>query len=721
MINIKFPETKVSYYPIKGGLDLVTPAIGVNPGTCFDSQNYEPSPVGGYRRINGFERYDGHTTPTSANYWIITATVTGTVAVGNTLTGLTSAATGKVLAISGSTIVLGRVSGTFQNGEALQVGGVTQATATSTANILGAADPSDHADDKLLSANDRRTDILVVPGSGRIRGVWVYNDTVYAFRNNAGGTAGDMYKATASGWSQIIFGSEISFAQLATSSTVTITIASPGVVSYASHPFINGQPVKLTTTGALPTGLVAGDTYYVVNSAAGTFQLAATAGGTAINTSGTQSGTHTCTAVGGQISAGSTITGVTSGATATVKAALLRTGTWTVSPIGTLVIDTITGTFQSGEALKVSNILLVTTSSTAATITRAVGGSMEFVNANFTGSTATEKMYGCDGANTAFEFDGTNYVPIHTGMTTDTPSHIAFHRNYLFLSFLGSLQYSGLGSPYSWTVLTGAGEIGMGETITGMLSQAGSASGASLAAFTRGQTSILYGSSNLNFTLIPSVYSIGYSAFTLQPVGNDTYGLTSTGIQALTTTQNFGNFNYAAISFLVQPFIDARLGIETASTALKAKNQYRVFFSDGYGLVVSLTGSKIAGIMPLNYGKVVRCMCTAKLSTGEEVTYFGSDDGYVYRDNVGTSFDGEVIESWLRPAVNNLQSPRVRKQFRKAIFEVKNDGYSSVNITYDIGYGSSDAAPAATQADTELIGAGGYWDCERILQDYWAC
>lgn len=76
-------------------------------------------------------------------------------------------------------------------------------------------------------------------------------------------------------------------------STVTITIASPGVVTWNAHPLGNGDPVRLQTTGALPTGLTANTTYYVVNKATNTFQLAASRGGTAINTSGTQSGIHT--------------------------------------------------------------------------------------------------------------------------------------------------------------------------------------------------------------------------------------------------------------------------------------------------------------------------------------------------------------------------------------------------------------------------------------------
>lgn len=83
-----------------------------------------------------------------------------------------------------------------------------------------------------------------------------------------------------------------------TSSTVTITIATPGVVSWTAHGLSNGDPVVLTTTGALPTGPLVSTVYWVANKAANTFQLATTkaaalAGTPVINTSGSQSGTHT--------------------------------------------------------------------------------------------------------------------------------------------------------------------------------------------------------------------------------------------------------------------------------------------------------------------------------------------------------------------------------------------------------------------------------------------
>lgn len=79
------------------------------------------------------------------------------------------------------------------------------------------------------------------------------------------------------------------------SMTFTVTIATPGVVTATAHGFVDNQAVYISTSGALPTELVAGTKYFVRNSAANTFELSATSGGASIATSGTQSGTHTVT------------------------------------------------------------------------------------------------------------------------------------------------------------------------------------------------------------------------------------------------------------------------------------------------------------------------------------------------------------------------------------------------------------------------------------------
>lgn len=72
----------------------------------------------------------------------------------------------------------------------------------------------------------------------------------------------------------------------------TVTIASPAVFTKKSHGLVNNDTVLLTTTGALPTGLSVDTYYYVVSAEEDTFQVSSTIDGTAITTTGSQSGTH---------------------------------------------------------------------------------------------------------------------------------------------------------------------------------------------------------------------------------------------------------------------------------------------------------------------------------------------------------------------------------------------------------------------------------------------
>ena len=72
-------------------------------------------------------------------------------------------------------------------------------------------------------------------------------------------------------------------------STVAITIASPTVITAVLN-LADATAIQFQTTGALPTGLTVGTTYYTKYLTATTFNVALTPGGASINTSGTQSG-----------------------------------------------------------------------------------------------------------------------------------------------------------------------------------------------------------------------------------------------------------------------------------------------------------------------------------------------------------------------------------------------------------------------------------------------
>jgi hypothetical protein len=85
-------------------------------------------------------------------------------------------------------------------------------------------------------------------------------------------------------------------APVSRSAVFTVTIAAPGVFTSTAHGLEVGDAIQLSTTGALPTGLAAATTYYVKTApTADTFTVSATSGGSAITTTGTQSGVHTLT------------------------------------------------------------------------------------------------------------------------------------------------------------------------------------------------------------------------------------------------------------------------------------------------------------------------------------------------------------------------------------------------------------------------------------------
>lgn len=104
--------------------------------------------------------------------------------------------------------------------------------------------------------------------------------------------SGGAAKAFSSNATQVVKGGVLASTDLG---TFTVTIASPAVFTLTGHGLNAGDTVQFTTTGALPTGLSVGTTYYVISTGltANTFEVSATAGGVAINTSGTQSGVHT--------------------------------------------------------------------------------------------------------------------------------------------------------------------------------------------------------------------------------------------------------------------------------------------------------------------------------------------------------------------------------------------------------------------------------------------
>ena len=85
-------------FALKGGLNLVDAPLTIPGGMCLSAINYELLTNDGYRRIDGFERFDGQGSPSEASYWIINFDAGSIVdpGVDAGVAGETSGATGKV-------------------------------------------------------------------------------------------------------------------------------------------------------------------------------------------------------------------------------------------------------------------------------------------------------------------------------------------------------------------------------------------------------------------------------------------------------------------------------------------------------------------------------------------------------------------------------------------------------------------------------------------------
>lgn len=403
---------------------------------------------------------------------------------------------------------------------------------------------------------------------------------------------------------------------------------------------------------------------------------------------------------------GQTVVGQTSSATGVVTRVVLSSGTWAAgTAAGYLVLSAKTGTFNVGENLRVSTTTYAHAASIASAITLNPNGRVEMAIDNINGTT---RIYGADGVNYGFEFDGSVYVNIRTGMTTDTPTHVAVHKSHLFFSFGASVQFSGIADPYSWSPIVGAGEIALNAAVTAFLVQPGDQSTGAMAIYSDDNTSILYGSSSANFQLVSYNVGTGAKAYSCQNI-NVSYSFDDRGVINMATTLNFGNFDSASLTLNLRPFISDRRNLATASGVSREKGQYRVFFSDGYGLYVTLANGSFMGAMPVQFPNAVACMCEGQRADGAETAFFGSTNGYVYRLDAGTSFDGAEIAANMTLVFNAIGSPRLLKRFRKASLEITGTSYADFYFNYDLAYATTDIGQTAqTFYASSLVSS--YWD-----------
>ncbi len=310
----------------------------------------------------------------------------------------------------------------------------------------------------------------------------------------------------------------------------------------------------------------------------------------------------------------------------------------------------------------------------------------QMISYNFFASEDQNAIYGCSGAGQAFWYDGQTLDFISTGvdMDVDKPRHLAPHENRLHLGYLWGEVYASGVTPTSFDSATDvAASYGFGDKITGLMPAAGKA----LAVFTESTVNVLLGAKQgFAEAALETVdqqvvnHKVGAIEYTVQSIGNRPIFATFRGIETLETMDQYSDFFTAPLSYDVSPWLLERLQTAAAesptgksvinSVVVRNKNQYRLFFADGWVLTLTYVGpEKTPQNTTQQYWfnsdrvEYARCYATASgvTTAGQDRAFFsveprpatppdpssalGAELGYVYELDRGRSFDGGSIEA----------------------------------------------------------------------------
>lgn len=424
---------------------------------------------------------------------------------------------------------------------------------------------------------------------------------------------------------------------------------------------------------------------------------------------------------------GVAIAGATSGAIATAVRVVRNSGDWGSTASGFLVLASRIGDFADGEAILIAGTATATAGHTNA-ITLPQGGRYMAINHNFYGSAGSYSAYFVNAVGNAFEFDGTTIVPILTGMTDDRPTRIFEIANHLGLCFPGgSVQISSIGEPLLFDAITGAAEIGLGTEITDVIQAAESA----VILFGEKKIATFSGTDAETFQLTELTEEAGAYPWTAQSVGKHVY-IDARGLRDVSATQTYGNFKAGLLSEIIEPYFRAKkkAGIRPIlSYVCRSKSQYRVIWADRTGLTVYM-GRKTPEAIPFSTDDVsFFCASTGEMDDGEGL-FAGAEDGYVYRLDSGTSFDGTGIKGFVMTPFNHLGSVTQEKNLRKTTVELQAEPMTRVGIAAMFDYsdgtqpisGSQDfwVQGAGEGHDFIVQGGGGIWDTTQWNQFFWS-
>jgi len=421
------------------------------------------------------------------------------------------------------------------------------------------------------------------------------------------------------------------------------------------------------------------------------------------------------TGTGTEPSPGDLIEDTSTGKSAYVIYVLTDSGSWGTDAAGTLYVNefdpTDTAIFNSNVMGVVGGSNFATGTAAGVTVPLAPGGKYEFRQDNLYGATDRFRLYWVSGEDTGYEYYDLyeGFAPVITGMADDRPTHLAIHNHHLFYSFRGgSTQLSGDGDPHSWTVITGASEIAVGDEITGYNEEVGN----SLFIFTRNKSFVLQGNTRANFDLDDFNINAGAQEWSVQRIGLGMF-FDDRGFTSMLQTQRSGSVNFQenTQSALVQPLVESlvRTTNVRASHLIRDENIYRCYFADGRIVSIGFDQHKVAGHMTLQYPFITNVAYSGEDVSGAERIFVGTDDGEVFELEFGKTFDGDNVHAFMRTVLYHSKSPGMMKKYSHARVDGTFSGALTLKGRVEFDFGDP-GWNLGDELDFSNDSAGGYWD-----------
>lgn len=322
----------------------------------------------------------------------------------------------------------------------------------------------------------------------------------------------------------------------------------------------------------------------------------------------------------------------------------------------------------------------------------------------------TDYILWADGANNASYYDGSTVTDVSSTGAPADPQFVAGFKNHAFYAGMSSNpQELVFSAPYNvndFDSANGAGSIALDSDITALI-----VFREELYIFAVERIYKLVGNTISDFVLQPVTREIGCrNGFTVQEFAGDIIFLGPDGLRTVAGTARIGDVELGTLSLPVQELFEDLIDVdEFDSIVIPNKTQYRIFFAN----TDQFTQATTRGVICVRKGdtyefsetKGILPSCTdTHVYLGEPYEIHGGYDGYVYRQEQGSTFDGTTIIGRYRSPDITANDAGIRKNFHRVIINYAPTGAVNSDLFLRYDYEAPDVPrPAAYPFDSSKV------------------